>query len=66
MNEIIKAVTDLDVDRLLEASPQTAIYTVEAIEIALEDQIRDLAAYREQVKSQRAEVERKLNGVTFH
>jgi|GEM_PF-1814897 hypothetical protein len=66
MNEIIKAVTDLDVDRLLETSPQTAIYTVEAIEIALEDQIRDLAAYREQVKSQRAEVERKLNGVTFH
>ncbi|MFP6712158.1 MAG: hypothetical protein VB913_10745 [Rhodospirillales bacterium] len=66
MNEIIKAVTDLDVDRLSETSPQTAIYTVEAIEIALEDQIRDLAAYREQVKSQRAEVERKLNGVTFH
>ncbi len=66
MNEIIKAVTDLDVDRLMETSPQTAIYTVEAIEIALEDQIRDLAAYREQVKSQRAEVERKLNGVTFH
>jgi hypothetical protein len=66
MNEIIKAVTDLDVDRLLETSPQTAIYTVEAIEIALEDQIRDLAAYREQVKSQRPEVERKLNGVTFH
>ena len=66
MNEIIKAVTDLDVDRLSETSPQTAIYTVEAIEITLEDQIRDLAAYREQVKSQRAEVERKLNGVTFH
>jgi parvulin-like peptidyl-prolyl isomerase len=66
MNEIIQAVTDLDVDKLLETSPETAIYTVEAIEIALEDQVRDLAAYREQVRSQRAEVERKLNEVTFH
>ena len=66
MNEIIKAVDQLDVDTLVENSPQTAIYTVEAIEIAIEDQIRYLADYREQIKKSRAEVERKILGLTLH
>ena len=66
MNEIIKAVDELDVDTLVENSPQTAIYTVEAIEIAIEDQIRYLADYREQIIKHRAEVERKILGLTLH
>ena len=66
MNEILKAVDELDVDTLVENSPQTAIYTVEAIEIAIEDQIRYLADYREQIKKSRAEVERKILGLTLH
>lgn len=66
MNEIIKAVNDLNVDTLVKTSPKTAIYTVEAIEIAIEDQIRNLAEYREQIKKQRAEIERKLSFITLH
>ena len=66
MNEIIKAVDELDVDTLVANSPQTAIYTVEAIEIAIEDQIRYLADYQEQIKKRRAEVERKILGLTLH
>ena len=66
MNEIIKAVDELDVDTLVENSPQTAIYTVEAIEIAIEDQIRYLADYREKIIKRRAEVERKILGLTLH
>ena len=66
MNEIINAVDELDVDTLVENSPQTAIYTVEAIEIAIEDQIRYLADYREKIIKRRAEVERKILGLTRH
>ena len=66
MNEIIKAVDELDVDKLVETSPQSAIYTVEAIEIAIEDQIRYLADYLEQMKKHRAEVERKISVLTLH
>ena len=66
MNEIIKAVEDLDVDALVETSPHAAIYTVEAIELAIEDQIRYLADYREQIKKHRADVERKVSNLTLH
>ena len=66
MNEIIKAVEDLVVDALVEPSPLAAIYTVEAIEMAIEDQIRYLADYREKMQKHRAEVERKVSELTLH
>ena len=66
MNEIIKAVEDLNVDTLIETSPLSALYTVEAIELEIEDQIRCLAKYREQMIKHRADVERKVSELTLH
>jgi hypothetical protein len=67
MNDIIKAVEDLDVDTLIEKSPTTAMYTVDTLEVAIEDQIRELIEYREQLQGNRQALVAKLqNPNTIH
>jgi hypothetical protein len=66
MNDIISAVDNLDVSHLADASPDTAMYTVDALDIALEDQIRELVAYREKIKESRSALVRELRHKMVH
>ena len=67
MDDLIKAVEDLNVDTLIEKSPSTAMFTVDTLEVAIEDQIRELIEYREQLQSNRESLVAKLqDSTTIH
>ncbi len=66
MNDLISAVENIDVYHLADASPDTAMYTVDALDIALEDQIRELVVYREKIKESRGALVHELRKNVVH
>ena len=66
MNALISAFENLDVCHLADASPDTAIHTVYALDISLEDQIRELVTYREKIKEGRGALVHELRKNVVH